>query len=223
MLNITQPKLVDAAINEILDSAEMFGWRGARYDDHYTLWGQPAAELSTANMQRIFDLGKQRNPKFVWGFNYLVNAMPFAWPTGRDVGPPWKQGHKDASLLADPPNPRQGAMPEPYPEFAVACKNGGYIMNEEARGAVATRGLSRHWNIQQLRRACHVRGPPHAQPRRALWSHPLRPRRQERIRQHLPRPSAVRSAQPYLRPDPRRDGHAEIHHAIFGIHLWRWP
>lgn len=135
VVDITRPKIVDAAINEILDSSKMFGWRGARYDDHYSLWGQPSADLSTKNMERIFALSKERNPKFVWGFNYLVSATPFAWPSGKSLGEPWKQGHKDASLPAEPPNPRKGAMPTVYPEFVVACKNGGFIMNEEARGA----------------------------------------------------------------------------------------
>jgi hypothetical protein len=39
-------------------------------------------------------------------------------------------------------------MPDPYPEFAVACKNGGYIMNEEARGAWQNRGT--YSNYAQL-------------------------------------------------------------------------
>jgi hypothetical protein len=135
VVNIAQPKIVDAAINEILSSAQMFGWRGARYDDHYSLWGQPESEVSTRNMERIFALGKQRDPGFVWGFNYLTSATPFGWPRGGEPAPPWKQAAKDAALPADPANPRQGAMPATYPEFAVACRNGGYIMNEEARGA----------------------------------------------------------------------------------------
>jgi hypothetical protein len=135
VIDITKPKVVDTAITEILNSAEMFGWRGARYDDHYSLWGQPGADLSTRNMERIFKLGRERDPRFVWGFNYLSSATPFGWPGGKSLGEPWKQGHKDASLPADPVNPRKGEIPTPYPEFAVACKNGGYIMNEEARGA----------------------------------------------------------------------------------------
>ena len=132
VLDITQPKLVDRAINEILDSSEMFGWRGARYDDHYSLWGQPAAELSTKNMERIFELGQKRNPSFVWGFNYLGTWLPFGWPAGKAPGPAWKQGNGG---IPDLPNPRVGPMPQAYPEFAVACKHDGFLMNEEARGA----------------------------------------------------------------------------------------
>jgi hypothetical protein len=146
VVNIMNPKIVDAAIGEILNSASMFGWRGARYDDHYSLWGHPESPVSTKNMERIFELGKQAKPGFAWGFNYLVSATPFAWPKGKDPGAPWKLTHADASLLADPPNPRKGAMPSPYPEFAVACGNGGYIMNEEARSA----GAGTYTNYAQL-------------------------------------------------------------------------
>lgn len=131
VLDITQPKLVDRAVSEILDSADMFGWRGARYDDHYSLWGQPGAELSTNNMQRIFELGQKRNPSFVWGFNYMGAGLPFGWPAGKALGPAWKE----PGGVGEPVNPRVGALPQVYPEFAAACKNGGFIMNEEARGA----------------------------------------------------------------------------------------
>jgi len=135
VVNITYPEVVDIAVNEILDSAEMFGWRGARYDDHYTYWGGRDHEISTRNMKRIFDLGRKRNPKFVWGFNYLVSHIKFSWPSGLDPGGPWRQKHADPGLLPDPVNPRKGKMPAVPGEFAVACRNGGYIMNEEARGA----------------------------------------------------------------------------------------
>lgn len=135
VLNITIPEIVDTAINEILDSAEMFGWRGARYDDHYTYWGQPYHEMSTRNMQRIFDLSKQRNPDFVWGFNYITMGTTCVWPSAPLPDVPWKQGLRDPELPADPSPPRFANMPEPYPELKIACENGGYIMNEEARGA----------------------------------------------------------------------------------------
>ena len=135
VLNIVEPRIVDAAVNEILSSSEMFGWRGARYDDHYTYWGKPYDEISTRNMQRIFDLGKKRNPNFVWGFNYLVMGTQCVWPGRPKPDEPWRQKAKDAGLLADPREPCWEKMPDPYPELKIACENGGYIMNEEARGA----------------------------------------------------------------------------------------
>ena len=55
----------------------MFGFKGARYDDHYTFWGKPYDALSTANMAKIFEIGKQRNPKFVLGFNYITSGVPW--------------------------------------------------------------------------------------------------------------------------------------------------
>jgi len=134
VVNITIPELVDICINEILDSAEMFGWRGARYDDHYTYWGRRDHELSTRNMERIFEIGRERNPGFVWGFNYLAHWVPFAYHGQKYEGAPWKQRHKDPELLPDP-LPTWKELPEVPGEFVVACKNGGYIMNEEARGA----------------------------------------------------------------------------------------
>jgi hypothetical protein len=135
VLDITQPGIVDAAINEILDSAAMFGWRGARYDDHYTYWGKPYDALSTRNMQRIFDLGKKRNPGFVWGFNYIASWTTCVWPGKPLPDVPWKQSMHDPALPADPSPPRFEKMPEVYPELKVACENGAYIMNEQAREA----------------------------------------------------------------------------------------
>jgi hypothetical protein len=135
VLDITRPQIVDAAIHEILSSGEMFGFRGARYDDHYTFWGKPYDELSTRNMQRIFELSKQRNPKFVWGFNYITMGTQCVWPGQPLPDTPWKQKAKAAGVPADPCEPVWQKPPEPYPELKVACENGGYIMNEEARGA----------------------------------------------------------------------------------------
>ncbi|HEY3397870.1 MAG TPA: hypothetical protein VGM19_09470 [Armatimonadota bacterium] len=133
VMDITQPGIVDAGINEILNSAEMFGWRGARYDDHYTYWGKPYDPLSTRNMQRIFDLGKQKIPGFVWGFNYIASWTTCVWPSPPLADAPWKQTLRDPALPADPSPPRFEKVPEVYPELKVACENGAYIMNEQAR------------------------------------------------------------------------------------------
>lgn len=135
VIDITQPKLVEACINEILDSARMFGWRGARYDDHYTYWGKPYDDISTRNMQMIFDLGRNRDPRFVWGFNYITHGTNWVWPGAEAPPRPWQQKLTDASLPADPTPPRWDKVPEVPGEFSIMCRNGGYVMNEEARGA----------------------------------------------------------------------------------------
>jgi hypothetical protein len=135
VVDVTQPKLIDHCINEILDSSEMFGFKGARYDDHYTLWGKPYDELSTNNMSRIFELSKQRNPKFVVGFNYITNGCAWVWPPNPLPPDAWKTAAPDPKVLPDP-SPVKWAKDPDYPgEFTVACKNGAFMMNEEARGA----------------------------------------------------------------------------------------
>jgi hypothetical protein len=135
ILNIVDPRVVDLAINEILDSAQMFGWRGARYDDHYTLWGKPYDAISTRNMQRIFDLGTQRHPGFTWGFNYLTMGTTCVWPGKPLPDDPWPSQPSNSLQAADPHEPHWQSMPEAYPEMKIAAANGAFFMNEEARSA----------------------------------------------------------------------------------------
>ena len=135
VVDVTQPKLLDHCINEILDSAEMFGFKGARYDDHYTFWGKPYDALSTANMAKIFDIGKQRNPKFVFGFNYITSGVPWVWPPNPLPPEPCKTAAKEAGAVPDPAPVKWAKEPDYPGEFTTACGNGAFMMDEEARGA----------------------------------------------------------------------------------------
>jgi len=59
-------EILDHGIDELINSAEMFGWDGVRFDGHFTA-GNDA--MSTRNMQRMKRRLLEAHPDFVFGYN----------------------------------------------------------------------------------------------------------------------------------------------------------
>jgi len=127
--NMNDPKVVQIGIKALADSAEMFGWDGARWDGNfsaraeiYDLDGKLVERLTpeqrdartAENMQNTKTFISARHPTYVYGYNYMNG--PFA-----------------NTLIAQPRETRE------------LCRGGGLLMNEYIRGAADVNHILHRW------------------------------------------------------------------------------
>lgn len=129
--NMNDPKVVDIGIKELIDSATMFGWDGARWDGNFDvarevfdLEGKPVEKLTAEqvdarnaeNMSRTKAAITKAHPRYVYGYN-------------------WTQGNWAQSMAN---NPKES------PEL---CRGGGLIMNEYINQAAGVQHPLHRWEV----------------------------------------------------------------------------
>ncbi|MHB9129597.1 MAG: hypothetical protein ACYDBB_00720 [Armatimonadota bacterium] len=143
--NMNDPAVVQVGIEEIANSAKMFGWAGVRFDGHFQArtgkqrvgekfvdFTPDMADTQTAaNQKALKDYMRKVDPRFTFGYNYAEADM-----TGRFIN-----------------NPR---------ETLELCDGGGHIMDEYAKGSAGPNHPKRRWadyaemvvkSAEQVRRA----------------------------------------------------------------------
>lgn len=98
---------------EIIRSADMFGWDGVRWDGHFTAWGENADELSAQNTSLVKEIVSKKYPNFLWGYNY---------------GEPQYSDKKPIAFKI-PRRTSNGFLKD----FEECCSDGGLLMNEAVR------------------------------------------------------------------------------------------
>ncbi|MHB9132095.1 MAG: hypothetical protein ACYDBB_13555 [Armatimonadota bacterium] len=129
--NMNDPKVVDIGINNLCDSATLFGWDGARWDGNFDvaaqtfdLEGNPVDKLTpdqvdarnAANMRRTKDYITKVHPKFRYGYN-------------------WTQGNWLQTMASTPR------------ESIELCREGGLIMNEYINQAEGIQHPLHRWDV----------------------------------------------------------------------------
>ncbi len=129
--NMNDPKVVDIGIKELIDSAVMFGWDGARWDGNfdvsrevYDLEGKLVEKLTaeqadarnTGNMRRTKELITKAHPRYFYGYN-------------------WTQGNWAQSIATNPK------------ESVELCRGGGLIMNEYINQAEGVQHPLHRWDV----------------------------------------------------------------------------
>ena len=129
--NMNDPKVVDIGIKELINSATMFGWDGARWDGNfdvalevYDLEGKlvekltaPEADARNAEtMSRTKAAITKAHPRYVYGYN-------------------WTQGNWEQSMATNPK------------ESVELCRGGGLIMNEYINQAEGVQHPLHRWDV----------------------------------------------------------------------------
>ena len=129
--NMNDPKVVDIGIKELIDSATMFGWDGARWDGNfdvagvvYDLEGKLVEKLTTDevdarnadNMRRTKATITKAHPRYFYGYN-------------------WTQGNWEQSMATNPK------------ESTELCRGGGLIMNEYINQAEGVQHPLHRWDV----------------------------------------------------------------------------
>jgi hypothetical protein len=129
--NINDPKVVEMAIEQLVQSAKMFGWDGARWDGNFDvarevadlegksvekLTAEQTDERNAANMKHAKDVITKALPKYVYGYN-------------------WTQGNWSQSMATSPKESTELAL------------GGGLIMNEYINQAEGVQHPLHRWEV----------------------------------------------------------------------------
>jgi hypothetical protein len=129
--NMNDPKVVDIGIQELIASADLFGWDGARWDGNFdvakevydlegkrveTLTSEQVDARNTENMRRTKERIRRKLPRYVFGYN-------------------WTQGNWAQSLATNPK------------ESTELCRGGGLIMNEYINQAEGVQHPLHRWDV----------------------------------------------------------------------------
>ncbi|MCY3023074.1 MAG: hypothetical protein NTW87_29205 [Planctomycetota bacterium] len=129
--NMNDAKVVDIGIKELIDTAAMFGWDGARWDGNfdvarevYDLDGKPVEKLTAEeadtrnadNMRRTKAAISKAYPRYVYGYN-------------------WCQSYWDQTMATNPK------------ESTELCRGGGLIMNEYINQADGVQHPLHRWDV----------------------------------------------------------------------------